>query len=174
MNTSTELLSALSVLPQEWALTPVNQKKAYFTDWQETGLARESIEKELTSARAEGFGILTGKLSGGLIAIDCDGPQPHAKFREILGEDIPQTVSFASGKEGRAQYIFQYLRNIGLASTQRRTAMLRTAVSSNGVGMGATQFYHHQRISKTRATTGLTLLMTFRSRRCQRKPFSTC
>lgn len=102
----TELLSALHALPQSWALTPVAQKKAYVAGWQQTGLAREAIAREITSGKADGYGILTGPLSGGLIAIDCDGHQPHARFKEILGGDIPRTVSFASGKDGRAQYLF--------------------------------------------------------------------
>lgn len=106
MTTSIKLISALHALPQEWALTPVNQKKAYIGGWQQTGLSKEVIEQEITSGKADGFGILTGKLSGGLIAIDCDGHEPHARFREILGGDISETISFASGREGRAQYIF--------------------------------------------------------------------
>jgi hypothetical protein len=107
MTTSTtELTTALHALPQDWALTPVNQKKAYFAGWQQTGLARGSIEQEINSGKADGFGILTGELSGGLIAIDCDGHEPHARFKAVLGGEIPETISFASGKEGRAQYLF--------------------------------------------------------------------
>jgi Protein of unknown function (DUF3987)/Bifunctional DNA primase/polymerase, N-terminal len=106
MTTSTELTTTLNALPQEWALTPVNQKKAYFAGWQQTGLSRESIEQEITSGKADGFGILTGELSGGLIAIDCDGYEPHARFKEILGGEIPETVTFASGRDGRAQYLY--------------------------------------------------------------------
>jgi hypothetical protein len=105
-STSTELTTALHALPQQWALTPVNQKKAYFAGWQQTGLSRELIEQEITSGKADGFGILTGELSGGLIAIDCDGHEPHARFREILGGEILATVSFASGRDGRAQYLY--------------------------------------------------------------------
>jgi Protein of unknown function (DUF3987)/Bifunctional DNA primase/polymerase, N-terminal len=105
-STSTELTTALHALPQQWALTPVNQKKAHFAGWQQTGLSRESIEQEITSGKADGFGILTGELSGGLIAIDCDGHEPHARFREILGGEILATVSFASGRDGRAQYLY--------------------------------------------------------------------
>lgn len=107
MASSTELITALKALPQSWAMTPVNQKKAYSAGWQKHGLSKESIEHEITTGRADGFGILTGELSGGLIAIDCDGHQPHARFKEILGGDIPETVSFASGRDGRAQYLYQ-------------------------------------------------------------------
>jgi hypothetical protein len=105
-STKTELTTALHALPQDWALTPVSQKKAYFAGWQQTGLARGSIEQEITSGKADGFGILTGELSGGLIAIDCDGYEPHARFKEILGGEIPETVTFASGRDGRAQYLY--------------------------------------------------------------------
>lgn len=77
MTTSIDLISALHALPHPWALTPVNQKKAYIGGWQQTGLSREAIEQEISSHKADGFGILTGELSGGLIAIDCDGYEPH-------------------------------------------------------------------------------------------------
>lgn len=97
---------ALHALPKEWELTAVRQKRAYIPDWQQTGLPRELIKQEITTDKADGFGILTGELSGGLIAIDCDGHEPHARLREILGVDIPKTVSFASGKDGRAQYLY--------------------------------------------------------------------
>jgi hypothetical protein len=106
MASSTKLTTDLKDLPQEWALTPVKQKKAYFAGWQQTGLSKESIEQEITTGRADGFGILTGEMSNGLIAIDCDGHEPHARLREILGGDFPETVSFASGKDGRAQYLY--------------------------------------------------------------------
>jgi hypothetical protein len=121
-STKTELTTALHALPQGWALTPVNQKKAYFSGWQQTGLARELIEQEITGGKADGFGILTGELSGGLIAIDCDGHEPHARFKEILGGEIPETVTFVSGKEGRAQYLFSVPENYRANITTKKEA----------------------------------------------------
>ncbi len=102
-----ELLDALNTLPKEWAKTPVTGNKIpYLKDWQKTPASSETIAQEIENNKAQGFGILTGKLSGGIMAIDCDGHVPHALFKEILGGDIPLTVAFTSGKDGRAQYLF--------------------------------------------------------------------
>jgi Protein of unknown function (DUF3987)/Bifunctional DNA primase/polymerase, N-terminal len=103
----TALITTLSALPEAWVLTPVNGKKApYINDWQRISVTREMIAQDIRNGKAQGFGIITGKLSGGIMAIDCDGHVPHALFKEILGGDIPLTVAFTSGKEGRAQYLF--------------------------------------------------------------------
>jgi predicted P-loop ATPase len=102
-----ELINALHALPKEWAKTPVTgDKRPYLTNWQNEPASIEAIAQELESGNAQGFGIITGKLSGGIMAIDCDGHVPHALFKEILGGDIPHTVAFTSGKDGRAQYLF--------------------------------------------------------------------
>ena len=101
-----ELLKALAALPQDWALTPVlDNKRPYKEDWQKQGLDRVEIEKELKSGRAKGYGLLTGSLSGGLLAIDADGPAAH----ELLASfgELPATVAFTSGKDGRCQYLLR-------------------------------------------------------------------
>lgn len=97
--------STLRSLPDKWKLTPVRGKAAYFPKWASIPVGRDLIAHELDFG-ATGFGLLTGVNSGGIMAIDCDGHLPHALLREILGEDIPPTVSFTSGKDGRAQYLF--------------------------------------------------------------------
>jgi uncharacterized protein (DUF927 family) len=103
----TALITTLSALPEAWVLTPVNGKKAPYTkDWQKIVVTREAIASDIRNGKAQGFGIITGERSGGIMAIDCDGHVPHALFKEILGGDIPQTVAFTSGKDGRAQYLF--------------------------------------------------------------------
>jgi Virulence-associated protein E/Bifunctional DNA primase/polymerase, N-terminal len=97
-----------TVIPAGWALTPVNgQKHAYTLGWTKTPVSRDSIAIDINSGKAKGFGLITGKLSGGIMAIDCDGHKPHDLFKDILGGDIPHTVAFTSGKDGRAQYLFQ-------------------------------------------------------------------
>jgi uncharacterized protein (DUF927 family) len=103
----TALTTTLSALPTTWVLTPVNGKKAPYTnDWQKISVTREAIAQDIRNGKAQGFGIVTGERSGGIMAIDCDGHVPHALFKEILGGDIPRTVAFTSGKDGRAQYLF--------------------------------------------------------------------
>ena len=102
-----DLIDALLQLPTAWALTPVRgNKAAYLPNWQNHPASRADIAQDIKAGRARGFGILTGVLSAGIIAIDCDGHQPHALLIEILGGEIPHTVAFTSGKEGRAQYLF--------------------------------------------------------------------
>lgn len=93
-------------IPPQWQLTPVKNKAAYFSAWAKKGIDRNIIAEELDDS-ATGFGLLTGELSGGIMAIDCDGQQPHTLFKKLLDGEIPQTVAFTSGKDGRAQYLFQ-------------------------------------------------------------------
>ena len=103
---STELIKALASLPQIWQLTPVNgDKRPYKGDWQKKGLDRKTIESELKSGKAKGYGLLTGEKSGGVLAIDADGPAAH----ELLASygELPPTVAFTSGKVGRCQYLLQ-------------------------------------------------------------------
>jgi Protein of unknown function (DUF3987)/Bifunctional DNA primase/polymerase, N-terminal len=101
------LIDALLQLPTAWALTPVRgNKAAYLPNWQNHPASRADIARDIKAGKAKGFGILTGMLSAGILAIDCDGHQPHALLIEILGGEIPHTVAFTSGKEGRAQYLF--------------------------------------------------------------------
>lgn len=103
--TKDNLIAGLSEIPDSWALTPVNGKKApYRTDWQhESPLSRDELTREIQSGKAQGYGFRTGKISGGIVAIDCDGEPAH-ELAESLG-GLPPTVSFTSGKPGRAQYL---------------------------------------------------------------------
>ncbi|NEP56812.1 MAG: DUF3987 domain-containing protein [Symploca sp. SIO2G7] len=121
-----KLLAALSNFPEIWALTPVDGKKApYRPDWQnEEPLTRltlvEAVKngekitytkkdgKTYTTRRyPKGFGLRTGVISGGIVAIDADGHAAHEKILELNGgKPLPDTVSFTSDKPGRCQYLF--------------------------------------------------------------------
>lgn len=98
------LLNELDKIPQEWALIPVDGNKSpeLWKGWTK-GFDRDFIKKEIKSGRAKGFGILTGTISGGLLAIDCDGEAAHELTKQMGG--IPHTVSWSSGLPGRAQYL---------------------------------------------------------------------
>ena len=103
-----EQIQALDRLPANWQLTPVSPtKKPYLSAWQKQGIEREKIKDAISSQQAWGFGLITGELSGGIMAIDCDGESAHLRLVEILGRDIPLTVSFSSGTTGRCQLLFQ-------------------------------------------------------------------
>jgi len=98
----------LKAIPDNWALTPVDgNKRPYRKNWQkENPLDRGEIFKELSSGRAKGYGIRTGEISGGILAIDADGFAAEELLQKHCG-DLPQTVSFTSGKPGRRQLLYQ-------------------------------------------------------------------
>ena len=115
------LIDALNKLPDNWTPLPVDRnKRPLVDDWQK-GFSRETVIEILTNgyhginkegkpyfnpaSTYTGFGFLTGELSGGIVAIDCDGVAAH-ELAERLG-GLPKTVSFTSGKEGRAQYLYK-------------------------------------------------------------------
>lgn len=103
------LIEALAQIPTKWALTPVKgNKAAYRAKWQhENPLSREALIQEIKSGRAKGYGIRTGIISGGIVAIDADGPAAHKKILELSGEEpLPKTIAFTSGKDERCQYLF--------------------------------------------------------------------
>jgi hypothetical protein len=103
------LLQALTEFPSSWVLTPVNGKKIpYRQCWQsEQPVSHEEIAKDIRSGKAKGVGLRTGRISGGIIAIDADGPAAHEKILELSnGEALPNTVAFSSNRPGRCQYLF--------------------------------------------------------------------
>ncbi len=104
----TQLITELEQIPNAWALTPVDAHKAsYRTSWQtESPLSRDELTNEIRNG-ASGYGLRTGSVSGGIVAIDLDGVSAHAKMLELSGgTDLPETVSFTSGRVGRAQHLF--------------------------------------------------------------------
>jgi hypothetical protein len=103
------LIAQLSKLPVEWALTPVKGNKAcYRTSWQfESPLSHQELIAEIKSGKAKGYGLRTGAVSGGIVAIDADGHAAHARITELSGGvPLPETVAFTSNKPGRCQYLF--------------------------------------------------------------------
>ena len=108
MTTSTQKkLNIDPNIPSHWALTPVKDKIPYRDSWQkETPLSRGALEKEL-SGYATGYGLRTGEISGGLIAVDVDGESAQPMLEKISGGDVPKTVTWTSGKVGRYQMLFQ-------------------------------------------------------------------
>lgn len=106
--TAQRLISGLQQIPLHWALTPVtNNKRPYREDWQrETALSRQTLIKELQSGKALGYGIRTGEVSGGILAIDADGTAAEALLQKLSDGDLPDTVIFSSGKAGRRQLLY--------------------------------------------------------------------
>jgi predicted P-loop ATPase len=101
------VIAALDSLPAQFALTPVRAKAPYLTNWQSIDTSRDAIAKDITSGKADGFGIKLGIPSGGICAIDIDGTAARCKLIDIMGDaEMPLTIEFASGKLDRSQYLF--------------------------------------------------------------------
>ncbi|MBD2202699.1 bifunctional DNA primase/polymerase [Calothrix sp. FACHB-1219] len=120
------LISGLDHLPKDWALTPVNgSKRPYRSNWQsEKPLSREAIAHKIQDGdyedfedkktgqikqhfcKAKGYGIRTGEISGGILAIDVDGQNAEPILLELASGDLPDTVTFSSGKPGRRQMLY--------------------------------------------------------------------
>lgn len=102
----------LSLIPQDWALTPLNGKKAYIAGWTKLPYSIEQVRKELEEGRATGIGLLTGQWSnaGGLLWVDIDGPSAIPALEELAGGPIeaifPPTLTISSGKEGRQRMLY--------------------------------------------------------------------
>lgn len=106
--TAERLISGLQQIPGNWVLTPVtDNKRPYRQDWQqETALSRQALIRELQSGKAFGYGIRTGEVSGGILAIDADGHAAEALLQKLADGDLPDTVIFSSGKAGRRQLLY--------------------------------------------------------------------
>jgi Protein of unknown function (DUF3987)/Bifunctional DNA primase/polymerase, N-terminal len=108
------LQAELHNLPQTWKLTPtgkkdssgeVNPKAPYLADWAGTDIDREFISTEIEAGRATGYGLIMGRSSGYLVAIDFDGQSAIELGLEKFGE-LPKTVTWTSGRPGRYQALF--------------------------------------------------------------------
>jgi len=103
------LMEGLRLIPQNWALTPLLGNKApYRTGWQyESPLSQKQIIAEIESGQAQGYGIRTGTVSGGIVAMDFDGPSAMQKALELSGgELLLDTVTFTSKRPGREQRLY--------------------------------------------------------------------
>ncbi|MBE9204916.1 bifunctional DNA primase/polymerase [Synechocystis salina LEGE 06099] len=101
---------AIHSLPEGLSLTPVKGKKPLREGWQsEPTLSIDTLVSELDSGKWDGLGLRTGDISGGLLAIDFDGPSAQRirdAMEEALGQ-LPPTVGWKSGKPGRYQLLYK-------------------------------------------------------------------
>jgi DNA polymerase elongation subunit (family B) len=104
------LIKGLSLLPPSFALTPTNGNKIpYRTGWQqEPPVPRNTITSDIRTGKAKGYGLRTGEVSNGILAVDVDGHLANALLRELSdGQELPKTVAFTSGLPGKCQYLLQ-------------------------------------------------------------------
>lgn len=117
------LINSVDTIPSEVVLTPVIGKRPLRNDWQhEPPIPRDLLRvllkngQELTTKEGkrwrcqwDGYGVRTGDVSNGLIALDIDGPSAVRLFNALqeFYEPLPKSVAWTSGKEGRSQIVFQ-------------------------------------------------------------------
>jgi hypothetical protein len=109
-NARLELIQSLDNIPKELAITPVKDKVPTRNNWQnEEPLSQDFLKLELKSKRWNGYGLRLGDVSGGKLALDVDGPSAVVILEalESTHEPLLKTVSWASGKDGRSQLLFQ-------------------------------------------------------------------
>jgi hypothetical protein len=115
------IANALKNIPAHWSLTSLRDKAAFrpnwqtepfikhdnFTTWLLDGEEKISSKGKNYRAYISGYGLRTGDSSNGLVAIDIDGASAEPVLEALSSGDLPETVSWTSGKPGRRQLLFQ-------------------------------------------------------------------
>ena len=103
----------LDLIPADFPLTALRDKKAYLPNWPNSPLTLTEIKKELDSGRATGVGLICGQFSNelALIMVDVDGKEAIPEIEALGGgpidEIFPPTLAISSGKEGRFRLLFR-------------------------------------------------------------------
>ena len=126
-----DLLRA-GVFPEWWTFVPVAGKATFVKEWSTKPLTKEQCILEYKQKQSyRGLGVVTGEFSGGLIALDLDGPGADVKFRDWVGDgyEAPgeeSTMSWTSGRPGRRQILFRVPASVVPELRHVKTLILRT------------------------------------------------
>ena len=100
------------LIPKDWALTPLQGKRAYVAGWTTQPYSVEEIKREFNQGKATGVGLITGVWSneGGLVWVDIDGTASIKDLEELAGAPLsaafPPTLTISSGKKDRQRMLF--------------------------------------------------------------------
>ena len=122
------------VFPAWWTLVPTKGKDTYETGWPdlEKTLTREfAVSRYRTNSGYNGFGVVTGEKSGGLLALDIDGPSADARYKEVAGDAYrpagdEDTMATTSGREGRRQILYRVPNSVLRELRKVNKLILRT------------------------------------------------
>jgi hypothetical protein len=105
------LIEEVAALPEGWNFVlchegPEKTKAAYQSGWsklrQNSATITELLKDPIESRKASMVGVLLGKASGGLLAVDHDGESAGDLLRNKFGiQRLPTTPTITSGKPGR-------------------------------------------------------------------------
>ena len=119
MTLTPTVLDALQHLDSDWELIPVDDRKRPIdaatghlkTNWAATTYDVDGITAlASTSAHIKAIGVVLGPPSGGLLAVDFDGPGAQPTFASVYNRpatDLPHTVGWSSGLPKRGQLAFR-------------------------------------------------------------------
>ncbi len=108
---------AIPDAPFDWEMIPLDGKKRpidpetgdLMKQWQQKpGYDIESISR--LNGLVKAVGLKLGPPSGGVLAVDFDGPAAPGKFEEVFNRhprELDKTVGVTSGKHKRGQLLFQ-------------------------------------------------------------------
>ena len=94
----------LELIPNEWKLTPLRDKRPYLEGWTVNPCRKADIERELAAGSCTAVGLIPGPQSNvlGLIWIDVDGLSVYDLIKEKSGLDpqeaLPHTLTICSGR----------------------------------------------------------------------------
>ena len=100
------------LIPIDWALTPLQGKRAYVAGWTTQPYSIDEIKREFDQGKATGVGLITGVWSneGGLVWVDIDGTDSIKDLEELAGAPLsaafPPTLTISSGKKDRQRMLF--------------------------------------------------------------------
>lgn len=106
----------LDLIPDDWGLTPIGDKKnAYIDAWPNHPYDKQQIKKELESGKAKAVGLIAGNLYNNpyhLVWIDIDGESVWPVIEQMSGTSdisisLPPTLTILSGRPGRERRLYQ-------------------------------------------------------------------
>lgn len=106
----------LDLIPDDWALTPIGDKKnPYVSAWQNHPFTKEEIVKELESGKAKAVGLISGNWYNNpdtLVWVDIDGESVWPVIEEMSGTSdtsvsLPPTLTILSGRPGRERRLYK-------------------------------------------------------------------
>lgn len=91
-----------NIMDKNWKYTPVNNKRPFIPNWQHNPMGYDDA---LNHPGSNGIGLVLGEPSGGVMAMDFDGPEAWAFFEGAFGPvgNYPVTIAWTSGKPERMQ-----------------------------------------------------------------------
>lgn len=102
------LLNFIKNCPEEWKLVPLTNKQCFLNEWQLGEFPRHKLIEGIRRGKYNGAGVITGHLSGCIVAIDIDS-QFAMDYHESVNtpEQRAASFTFSSGKDcgdGRTRY----------------------------------------------------------------------